>query len=108
MIEGAYILILIAGFGGGIIRGLVGFIKHQFSYKNVGFNLPYFFTMMFLSGVIGLMTAIAVKEAGITILGINVITPGLAFIIGYAGGDFIENVYKIVFKKTTIFKIPEK
>ena len=44
-----YLSILTAGFGGGVIRGLVGFIKHQFSYKNVGFNLPYFATMMFLS-----------------------------------------------------------
>ncbi len=37
-----YISILIAGFGGGVVRGLVGFIKHQYSYKNVGFRLPYF------------------------------------------------------------------
>lgn len=35
-----YIQILIAGFGGEVIRGLVGYIKHQYSYKNVGFNLP--------------------------------------------------------------------
>ncbi|MCD6086104.1 hypothetical protein J7J37_00915 [bacterium] len=29
-------------FGGGVVRGLVGFIKHQYSYKNVSFNLAYF------------------------------------------------------------------
>lgn len=105
MLEGIYIAILIAGFGGGVIRGLVGFIKHQFRFKNVGFKPLYFFGMMFLSGIIGLLTAIAVKEAGISILGLDVITPGLAFIIGYAGGDFIENLYKIMFRKDSIFQI---
>ena len=39
---GVYLSILIAGFGGGVVRGLVGFIEHQFSYKNVKFQLPYF------------------------------------------------------------------
>ena len=107
MVDSIYILILIAGFGGGVVRGLVGFVKHQFSFKNVGFNLPYFAAMMFISGIVGLLTAVAIKEAGIFPLGIEVITPGIAFIIGYAGGDFIENIYKIVFKKQTLFQKPE-
>jgi len=42
MFESIYLPILIAGFGSGVIRGLVGFIKHQFAYKNVSFNLPDF------------------------------------------------------------------
>jgi len=103
MFEGTYLLILIAGFGGGVIRGLVGFTKHQYKFKNVGFNLPYFIGMMFISGVVGLLTAIAFNESGISIKGIGVINPGIAFIIGYAGGDFIENVYKIITKKTTLY-----
>jgi len=85
-----YLIILIAGFGGGVIRGLVGYIKHQYSYKNVGFNTPYFFTMMFLSGIIGVLTAVAVKELG---------SSAVAFVAGYAGGDFLENIYKIIIKK---------
>ncbi|MCK5044185.1 hypothetical protein KAR26_00455 [Candidatus Parcubacteria bacterium] len=89
---------LIAGFGGGAVRGLVGFIKHQYSYKNVGFNLPYFSTMVFLSGIIGLLCAVAVKGAGID-FGISEVTPALSFIVGYAGGDFLENLYKIIIKK---------
>jgi len=101
-----YIYILIAGFGGGVIRGLVGFIKHQYSYKNVGFNLPYFLGMMFLSGVIGVLCAVVIKELGITFLGLTYLTPALALIIGYAGGDFIENIYKIIIKKSSIY--PEK
>ncbi len=87
--------ILIAAFGGGVVRGLVGFVKHQYSYKNVGFNLPYFLTMMFVSGVIGVL-CVAV---------FNVNAP-FAFIIGYAGGDFLENVYKIIVKKPSLYKLP--
>ena len=100
-----YITILIAGFGGGLIRGLVGFIKHQYSYKNVGFNVPYFCTMMFLSGVIGILSAMAIKELGITFLGVDYISPGLALIIGYAGGDFLENIYKIIIKKSSLYSL---
>ncbi len=95
-----YISILIAGFGGGVVRGLVGFIKHQFSYKNVGFNLPYFFGMAFVSGIVGLLSALAMKAAGFTLEGF--FTPALSFIVGYAGGDFIENIYKILIKKSSL------
>lgn len=102
-----YLFIFIAGFGGGVLRGLVGFIKHQFSYKNVEFKLPYFIFMMFLSGVVGLLTAVAVKETGITFLGLESLTPALAFIIGYAGGDFLENLYKIIIKKPSLYSLPQ-
>lgn len=102
-----YIQILISGFGGGVIRGLVGFIKHQYSYKNVGFNVPYFFGMSFLSGVIGVLCAAAVKELGMTFFG-SLVTPATAFIIGYAGGDFVENIYKIILKKPSLYSFPEK
>jgi len=101
-----YIVILIAGFGGGFIRGLIGFIKHQYSYKNVAFNLPYFLGMMFLSGIIGLLVAVAVKGLGFTFLGS--FTPALSFIIGYAGGDFIENIYKIITQKSSFYSSSEK
>jgi len=98
-----YTSILIAGFGGGAIRGLVGFIKHQYSYKNVGFNLPYFFTMILLSGMIGFLSAAAVKELGLKFLDIDYISPALCLIIGYAGGDFLENIYKIIIKKPSFY-----
>lgn len=102
-----YIYILIAGFGGGVLRGLVGFIKHQYSYKNVKFQIPYFLVMMFISGTVGLLTATAIKEMGITFLGLEYLTPPLAFIIGYAGGDFLENIYKIIVKKPSLYSLPE-
>jgi len=96
--------VFLAAFGGGVLRGLIGFVKHQFSYKNVGFKLAYFLAMMFISGIIGLLTAVAVKEVGFTLLGS--FTPALAFIIGYAGGDFLENIYKIIIKKSSLYELP--
>jgi len=99
-----YEIILLTGFGGGVVRGLVGFIKHQRAYKSVPFNLPYFLTMMFISGVIGLLTAAAVKNTGMTFLGVSNFSPALAFIVGYAGGDFLENIYKILTKKASFYK----
>jgi len=93
--------IVIAAFGGGILRGLVGFIKYQFSYKEVKFRPYYFLGMMLLSGIVGTVATLAIKEIGLTLLGS--FTPALAFIIGYAGGDFIENIYKIIIKKSSFY-----
>jgi len=101
-----YLSILISGFGGGATRGLVGFIKHQYSYKNVKFEIPYFLTMSFLSGVVGLLCAVAVKELGMTFFG-SYFTSAMAFIVGYAGGDFIENIYKIIIKKPSLYSFPK-
>ena len=107
MFESLYLSILIAGFGGGVVRGLVGFVKHQYSYKDVSFKLPYFLEMMFISGVIGVLTAVAIKELGLTFFGLPQLTPALAFVIGYAGGDFLENVYKTIVKKPSLYFFPE-
>ena len=97
-----YISILIAGFGGGMVRGLIGFLKHQYDYKNTAFNLPYFFVMMFLSGIVGLLVAFAIKNSFISFEGVSYISPAIAFIIGYAGGDFLDGIYKILLKKGKI------
>jgi hypothetical protein len=97
-----YFEILIAGFGGGALRGLVGFLKHQFSYKNVKFELNYFLAMIFISGIIGLISATAIRELGFTLFG--TFTSPLAFVVGYAGGDFIENIYKIIIKKSSLYE----
>ncbi len=94
--------IFIAAFGGGLIRGLVGFIKHQFAYKSVPFRWGYFLGMTVTSGLIGMVSAIAIKELGFTLFG--QFTPALAFVIGYAGGDFVENIYKIIIKKSNLYE----
>jgi len=94
-----YISLLIAGFGGGFVRGLIGYLKYQYSYKSVPFNMYYFFAMMFLSGIIGVLVAAAVSNSSLIIEGVEYISPGLAFIIGYAGGDFLDGLYKIIISK---------
>ena len=96
------LIIFISAFMGGLVRGLVGWIKHQFSYKNVAFRWKYFLGMMVLSGLVGMVATIAIKELGFTLFG--QFTPALAFIIGYAGGDFIENIYKIIIKKSSLYE----
>jgi len=93
------LIIFAAAFGGGILRGLVGFLKYQFSYKEVKFRPYYFLGMIFISGIIGTVAALSIKEVGFTLLGS--FTPALSFIVGYAGGDFIENIYKIIIKKSS-------
>ncbi|MCL5010932.1 MAG: hypothetical protein M1127_01840 [Patescibacteria group bacterium] len=95
-----YFSLLIAGFFGGAVRGFVGFLKHQFSYKNVPFDWKYFTAMSFVSGVIGLMASMATKEIGVEVNGY--FSPALGFIIGYAGGDFLEGIYKIIMQKSSL------
>ena len=99
-------IVLLAGLVGGLIRGLVGFIKHQYSYKEVPFDLPYFVTMMVISGIVGGVATLSVQELGMSFLGVATLSPAMAVIIGYAGGDFLENVYKIILKKPTLYKLP--
>lgn len=101
-------IVFIAGFFGGVIRGLVGFIKHQYSYKEVKFELPYFVSMMTLSGIVGIVAAFSIKELGFSILGAESLSPAMALIIGYAGGDFLENIYKIILKKPSLYSFERR
>ena len=89
-----YLSLLIAGFGGGVVRGLVGFIKNQYAYKTSAFNLPYFLVMAFLSGVVGLLVSLSVFSSDLE--GTRNLTSGISFIVGYAGGDFLESAWKII------------
>lgn len=97
-----YAIILLAGFAGGVVRGLVGFTKHQQSYKDVPFRPWYFLIMMSLSGLVGFLAAYVTYDLGISFLGLSQITPALAIVLGYAGGDLIENVFKILLKQPDI------
>ncbi len=98
--------ILLAGFAGGIIRGLVGYVKYVSSYKNVIFKWPYFLSMTIGSGIIGLAAGWLVKGV-VEQDGTLEVTNFYAFIAGYAGGDFIENVYKIITKKSSLYSLSE-
>lgn len=99
------ITILIAGFFGGALRGIVGYVKYQTSFKNVPFKPLYFFGMTALSGAIGVIAAFIAKDLRISFIEMRGITPSVAFILGYAGGDFIENIFKIITKKPTLFSL---
>lgn len=98
--------IFLAGFAGGVIRGIVGFIKYQYSYKNVSFKWWYFLLMVGISGIVGLAAGWLVKGV-VEMDGTLEVTKFYAFIAGYAGGDFIENVYKIIAKKPSLYSLPE-
>lgn len=58
---------------------------------------------MFLSSMVGLLTTAAINGMDLSFASVTALTPTPAFIVGYASGDFIENVYKILVKKTTIY-----
>lgn len=103
MFEITFLTIVAAGLGGGLTRGLVDYIKYNANSKTFKFNLLYFLLMMFLSSMVGLLSAAAINGMDLSFAGVTALTPTLAFIVGYAGGDFIENVYKILIKKTTIY-----
>ena len=95
---------LVAGFIGGIIRGSVGIIKYSTSYKDVDIRPWYFLGMVIISGLIGLVAVWVTQDLGVMFLGVETISPALALVIGYAGGDFLENVFKILTKKETLFR----
>lgn len=99
--------LLLAGAGGGAVRGLMGLTKHRLAYKEVEFKPLYFFGTVAISGFIGLTVTWAIVGSGLTLPFANTINTAIAFIIGYAGGDFIENLYKILLKNPDLFS-PKK
>ncbi len=98
--------LVISGALGGLIRGIVGFIKYQFAYKNTRFEPKYFALIVFLSSFIGASVSWAVANSGIKLTFVDEINPAISFFIGYAGGDFIENVYKIILGKDSLYLTP--
>ncbi len=93
------------GFLGGIIRGTVGLIKYFQSYKDVEIRPKYFTGTILISGLIGLAAAWITHDMGISFLGLEKLPLSLALIIGYAGSDFLENIFKIIIKDDKIFKL---
>jgi len=81
----------LAGCGGGLVRGIVGYIKHQYAYKYKKFHVAYFLWMVTLSAIVGLIVGIFANH-----------DYRLSFVAGYAGGDFLEGLYKIARQKSKI------
>ena len=96
------------GFLGGVIRSLLGLIKYTQSYKEVKIKPWYFGGTMAVSGFVGLISAWITHDLGVAFLGLETLPLALALVVGYAGGDFIENIFKIIVKEPNIFKIGEK
>ena len=63
-----------------------------------GFDYWYFAVTVGVSGLVGLAAAYAANGTGVPFF-VTTVNPGIALVIGYAGGDFIENVFRIIFKK---------
>ena len=80
-----HILLLIAfGLFGGIIRCIVGLLKHKVFTGKEKFNNRKFWFTMSLSGLIGAFCALLLVD-----------DYRLVLLAGYAGTDLIQGVYKI-------------
>lgn len=102
------LILLLAGAGGGLVRGIVGFLKYQFAYKSVQFKPLYIATIMTLSAFVGLAITWALVASDLSLPFLEQINPAIAFIVGYAGGDLIENIYKILVGTTTLYPLPKE
>jgi len=96
-------IFFIAGFIGGTIRAIVGILKYLLSYKDIKIKWLYFGGMTAVSGLIGLAAAWIILELGLAFEGIESVSPAIALIAGYAGGDFLENIFKVLMKKPILF-----
>ncbi len=83
-----YLIYILAGFMGGIIRGLVGLVKNKTIEKADHFKLSYFVITILISGIVGAAAGILADTEW-----------QISFLAGYAGTDFIENLYKIKIKR---------
>jgi len=79
-----YLIYILAGLLGGIIRGLVGFVKNKTVEKANHFKPSYFVVTILISGIVGAAAGILADTEW-----------QISFLAGYAGTDFIENLYKI-------------
>jgi hypothetical protein len=98
----------IAGFIGGLVRGILGVTKYTLSYKDVKMQWGYFSSTALLSGLIGMVAAWVFQDMGASFEGIEELSPAIALIVGYAGGDFLENVFKTLTKNPVLFDKNDK
>ena len=96
------------GFLGGVIRGTVGLTKYIQSYKDVDIRPWYFSGTVVVSGLIGMACAWVVEDLGVSFMGLETMPLSVALIIGYAGGDFLENIFKIIVKEPDLFQFLKK
>lgn len=80
------LFIFAAGFAGGLIRGLVGIVKHITGSptKKKKLRKDYMFVTLVSSGAIGMLVGLFIIE-----------DLRFALLAGYAGTDFLESLFKI-------------
>ena len=82
------ISILLGGFFGGVLRGLLGISKTLVTKKEETINYQWFFLNLAVAAVIGLLAA--------TMMGGDF---RVAILAGYAGSDLLEGLFKLKFKE---------
>lgn len=98
----------VAGLFGGILRGGMGLFKYTTSYKDIEIR-PYYFTgMVLLTGIVGWISAWVVKDALAIFMEVEYVPLSFALVAGYAGGDLIENLFKIAVGEPQLFEIGRK
>ncbi len=96
---------LIAGMFGGLLRGAVGLTKYMTSYKDVEMRPQYFLGSIAVAGIIGYTSAWVARDVANIFLEAETFPVSFAVVIGYAGGDFLENIFKIAVKNPDFFQI---
>ncbi len=97
--------LLLAGLAGGMLRAIVGYIKAKnASKKKQDFSPLYFLATVLVSGAVGYLTVWVFYDLREFILGTLPFTPAISAVLGYAGGDIMENIYKIFTKRLTLFE----
>ena len=99
---------LIAGFFGGLLRGGIGLTKYMTSYKDVEIR-PYYFTgMIILTGVVGYVSAWVAQDAARIFLEVDRLPISFALVAGYAGGDLLENLFKIGMREPNLYEVGQR
>ena len=80
------IILMAAGFGGGLVRGLVGLLKALRQGRRM--KVRYFATTLIMSALIGMIAGLFVEN-----------DIRFSILAGYVGGDFIESLYKVRFRE---------
>ena len=89
-----FLQLILAGFVGGLVRGLVGIskkIRDKEPDETVEISRQYLAITLLSSGGIGLLVGVLVSE-----------DVRFALLAGYAGTDFLENAYKIKMRQQNL------
>jgi len=89
-----FLQLILAGFVGGLVRGLVGIskkIRDKEPDEKVEISRQYLAITLLSSGGIGLLVGVLVSE-----------DVRFALLAGYAGTDFLENAYKIKMRQQNL------